>query len=94
MSRSKKHTSYCGDKKNKMDKKIANRKIRRSKETYPNKSYRKKSESYDICDFCEVGVSFDDYYSSVVNYWMNTDPSKVPCKKKCYQDWHKKYIRK
>lgn len=74
MSRSYKHTPRSGDKKSKYGKNFANRRIRRIKTIVPNhKSYRKYYESYNICDYEEVGLSFEEYckyrrqYNSILN---------------------------
>ena len=63
MSRSYKKTPYCSCKKNKFAKNQANRKIRRNKdELYQNREFRKVYDSWDICDYGEVGISFEEYW--------------------------------
>ena len=72
MSRSYKHTPYCGDKKNKFFKKYFNRKLRRNKlkNNYKYNSYKKDSCSWDICDYYWIETkNFDDYYRRQVEYW-------------------------
>jgi hypothetical protein len=69
MSRSYKKTPRAGDRKNKYFKKYFNRRLRRSPDSFRYKSYRKFSESWDVCDYEEVGTSFNEYYRQRVGSW-------------------------
>ena len=100
MSRSVKRTPRCGDKKNKYFKQYANRKLRRKdiqEESLQYKTYKKNFCSYDICDYEEVGLTFEQFYRYQVKQWHSWRkyynepyPSKEKKKKK-YLKW---YIRK
>ena len=64
MSRSYKHTSRCGDTKGKASKRVANHVVRRKKlcEDFPAfGGYRKLYESWNICDFESVNLSFEEF---------------------------------
>ena len=61
MSRSYKKTPYCGTKKHKSDKRIANRKVRSylkrqmiEDESFAPAAYKKVSESWNICDYYDI----------------------------------------
>jgi hypothetical protein len=74
MSHSYKKTPYCSCKKNKFAKNQANRKIRRNKdELYQNREFRKVYDSWDICDYGEVGISFEEYWRHIeaIKHQMN-----------------------
>ena len=62
MSRSFKHTPRCGDKKDKFYKNYANRRLRRKQliHNLQHKTYKKDTCSYDICDYEEVGLIFEE----------------------------------
>lgn len=99
MSRSYKKTPYCGLPKDKEYKRYANRRLRRKKLTsdLQHKSYRKDFCSWEICDYQEVGTSFEKYWSRVVKYWhqwyfrFNDD---FPNRDECYREWYSMYKRK
>jgi hypothetical protein len=99
MSRSYKKTPYCGLPKDKEDKRYANRRLRRKKLTsdLQHKSYRKDMCSWNICDYQEVGTSFEKYWSWVVRRWhqwcyrFNDD---FPNRDECYREWYSMYKRK
>lgn len=103
MSRSYKHTPYCGDKKNKFMKKYANKKLRKKKLTHDlqHKSYKKDLCSYDICDWYEIETkNFEEYYKSCVSRWHkwqsypwgNKEP--FPTREECWKEYQKWYVRK
>ena len=68
MSRSYKKVPYCGDKKGKDKKRVANRHVRRQLNRHPDMNvnygkYKKLYEQYDICDyywFC----TWEEYWES------------------------------
>ena len=65
MSRSYKHTPYCGLKKDKFFKNYANRKLRRRKLDHDlqHRSYKKDFCSWEICDYYEIETkNFEEYY--------------------------------
>ena len=98
MSRSYKKTPRCGDTKNKFIKKYANRVLRRQKLTsdLQHNSYKKNYCSYDICDYDEVGTSFETFWSRRVNSWHNWfhryEP--FPNREEAYKEWMRWYKRK
>ena len=103
MSRSYKHTPYCGDKKNKFFKTYFNRKLRRRKlyHNLQHKSYRKNSCSYDICDYYEIETkNFEEYYRSYIArwhgyqnyYWRKNDP--LPTREELWKRYKKYYLSK
>ena len=73
MSRSYKKTPYCGLPKDKQYKRYANRRLRRKKLTsdLQHKSYRKDMCSWNICDYKEIGTSFEKYWSRQLNFGIN-----------------------
>lgn len=78
MSRSYKKHLYCGERQNKEDKKIANRKFRRNKNydeeesfNYVGKNYRKTSESYEIRDYGWLADDFETYCRKRWERWEN-----------------------
>jgi len=103
MSRSYKHTPYCGLKKDKFYKKYANRKLRRKKldHDYQHGAYKKDTCSWDICDWYEIVTkNFEEYYKSCVQFWyenhtrwyMLNEP--FPTKEQCWKQYQEWYIRK
>ncbi len=100
MSRSYKHTPYCGDRKNKFMKRYANRIVRQKKllDIYPQYAgYKRTMESWDICDYKTVGETFEQYYAREVHWWkewgskyIEPFPDRSDCKKQ-YDKW---YLRK
>ena len=62
MSRSYKHTPYCGDKKTKWAKRQANKLVRSKMERWeideslPPAYYKKISESWNICDYYNIST--------------------------------------
>ena len=100
MSRSYKHIPYSGEKKDKFFKNYANRKIRRlpiDELSLSKKSYRKYFCSYDICDYKEVGTSFQNYWESLVKSWYLWKKDygyPFPDREKAYKNYLRWYIRK
>lgn len=100
MSRSYKHTPRCGERKDRAMKTYANRKLRRQKNDYflQHKSYKKNFCSYDICDYEEVGTTFEDYWKTCLRVWyiwhfrFPNDP--YPDRNEEYRRWLKWYKRK
>ena len=103
MSRSYKHTPYCGDTKDRKMKRYANKKLRRQKLThnYQHNSYKKETCSWDICDYYEIQTkNFNNYYQSCVARWyryqnlwyMRDEP--FPTREECWNEYQKWYIRK
>lgn len=99
MSRSYKKTPYCGLHKDKSMKRYANRKLRRKSLTsnLQYKSYRKDLCSYRICDYYDVGTTFENYWFQVKRRWYDCYAPygyPYPDKDKEYQYWMSHYIRK
>lgn len=98
MSRSYKHTPYCGDEKNKFFKRYANRKLRRNKlkHNLQYKSYRKNFPSWDICDYYSIYFGFEDYYKIHLRMWydFNRNPEDKPTREQCWKDFKKYYLNK
>ena len=100
MSRSYKHTPYCGDRKNKYMKRYANKCIRQSlknSDYLPSAAkYKKMFESWDICDYFWYGYSFESYYQKEIAKWYEWryryDP--FPSREECWKDYYKYYLRK
>ena len=102
MSRSFKKTPYCGDKKGKAKKRIANKKVRMFLKENPEvmtskKSFRKIYETYDICDFYDI-EDFPAYYSWQLKFYLQNvhrwPDMKKPNKKQLYKEWYKSYKMK
>ena len=98
MSRSYKKTPRAGDSKNKVEKKLANHRFRQNKLTRDLNygSYKKNHNSWNICDFEDVGTTFELYWSFVVSHWLRYDYSSKPYpnKDKVYKEWYLLYKRK
>jgi len=98
MSRSYKHTPRCGDTKDKFFKNYANRRLRRKKLThnFKYKSYKKDSCTYDICDYEDVGTTFEEYYRVRVKYWYawRYTYEDYPNEETEYQNYAKWFLRK
>ena len=100
MSRSYKHTPRAGEKKDKEMKRIANRKFRRQRnynETLHHKQYRKNFCCYDICDYEEIGTSFEEYWQFLMGQWYRWQQYydiPYPNKEQAKKDYFKYFIRK
>lgn len=100
MSRSYKRTPRCGDRKDKFLKNYANRRIRRLPIDEPplnNKAYRKAFCSWEICDYDEVGTSFEEYWERLVKYWnmwRGKFGEPFPDRDEAYKEYCRWYLRK
>ena len=101
MSRSYKHTPRCGDQKGAHAKRLANRKVRRKKlsEDIPQYSgFKKLYERWNICDYEEVGVSYEAYCSQRYRSWFSwqrwyrSEPFPDLCDLR--KEYEKYYVRK
>ena len=100
MSRSYKRTPYVGLAKDKFFKNYANRKLRRlppDELPLQHSSYKKNFSSYDICDYKEIGISFQHYWESLVESWHNWRKNygyPYPDYDKAYKEYYRWYKRK
>lgn len=103
MSRSYKHTPYCGLTKDKFYKKYANKRLRRKKlaHDFQHKSYRKDFCSYDICDYyCIETKNFEEYYRRQVDAWHElqryswSKKYPFPTRDEVWKEYCKMYRRK
>ena len=100
MSRSYKKTPRSGEKKDKFFKKYANHRLRQRPIDDPDLkhgTYKKYSCSWNICDYETVGVSFEEYWRSVVrrwNQWKSYHPIPFPSKDEAYREWYRWFKRK
>lgn len=97
MSRSYKKTPRSGDRKSKFHKRLFNRRIRKSPQNFKYNSYKKHSCSWDICDYEEIGTSFNQYWQQVLNSWYRFDKDcgvPYPDKDRAYLDYLKWFKRK
>lgn len=105
MSRSYKHTPYSGERQNKEDKQIANRKIRRQKIDYDDenyeisqhKHYKKKNNSYDIRDWGFPCVTFEEFKQLRLSGWERYSKDKGiprPTEEELAKEYDKFYRRK
>ena len=93
MSRSYKHTPYCGDTKGKDKKRVANKKVRRFLKENPDftstskKFFKKIYETYDICDY---------YFTTGWEKFKKIESELFPKEdlKKIYRYWITHYKRK
>ena len=105
MSRSYKKTPYCGDKKGKAKKRIANHRVRQSLKrdlelVVQKGQYKRLFETWDICDYYSI-QSWESYWRSSVNvyYWIKerfpeSTKNKFPDKKEEYRKWKRYYKNK
>lgn len=104
MSRSYKKTPWCGDKKGKSKKRIANHTVRQYLKnhmdlTLPPNGYKKLYESWEICDFCCI-VTWEEHWKSAwERYYWNCSmfpnaEHKEPNKEEEYIQWRKYYYYK
>ena len=96
MSRSYKKTPRCGDKKDRKSKRLANKRFRRKQLTHSlqHNSYRKDYCTWNICDFEEVGTTFEQYWLSVVKSSLRWGRPPCPNREEAYQEWYRWYKRK
>ena len=97
MSRSYKHTPRCGDTKNKFFKKYANRRVRRlpiDEHLLNNKSYKKVTCSWNICDYETVGTSFEQHWRDLIKRWQGKYDLPYPDRDEAYQEYCRWFLRK
>ena len=107
MSRSYKHTPYCGMQKDKFYKKYFNRKVRRNKdydedaEVLQYNQYKKKTDTWAICDYDEIGMTnFQKYYERqlyLYEVYKRQFPhynEPRPTRKQCWKEYKLTYFRK
>jgi len=103
MSRSYKHTPYCGEQKDRYMKRYANRKLRRKKLDHDLQynSYKKDFCSWNICDYYNIETdNFEKYYESCIDKWYRWQgyawykDKPFPSREECWKEYHKWYIRK
>lgn len=104
MSRSYKKTAYCGDRKTKSNKRLANRAVRnyfkRNPEIVMNyREFKKIFDSYDICDYYWLAPDFEVWAQAQLDrwyFWYENGLTKKPCptKKELYNRYMKYYKRK
>ena len=98
MSRSYKKTPRSGDRKDKFFKKYANRKVRRDKmeSGLRHNSYKKKFCHYDICDYEDVGTTFEQFWRQRIHSWhrWGYKYNPYPNREEAYKDYCRWYIRK
>ena len=85
MSRSYKHTPYCGDRKNKFMKRYANKRVRQ----------RLKNSDY-LPTAAEYKKKFESYYQKEVTYWYKWRHRyyPFPSREECWKDYIKYYLMK
>ena len=98
MSRSYKYTPRAGDKKDKFFKKYSNRRLRKLplEETYSHKTYKKANQSWNICDYESVGITFEEFWKERVGFWYRWryQYEPFPDKKQAYKDYCRWFLRK
>lgn len=101
MSRSYKKTPYCGDRKGKSKKRIANHKVRNWLKQNPDvllkrNAYKKVYERWDICDYYTIST-WEEYWASTIRIWLKWEQCRgypYPNKKEEYRKWYKWYKMK
>ena len=104
MSRSYKKTPWCGDRKGKDKKRIANHIVRQYLKNHMDLNlkpgdYKKLYETWDICDYGWTST-WEQYWASEWRsyHWMCSmfphRDNKEPNKEECYRRWLKFYHRK
>ena len=98
MSRSFKKTPRCGQTKDKFFKKYANRKFRRHKlnTDLKHNSYKKNFCYYNICDYEDVGTTFEQYWLSCIRCWhrWGYHSNPYPVREEAYKEYCRWYKRK
>lgn len=99
MSRSYKHTPWCGDIKGPNKKKYASHRVRSKIKNWDylpqGNEYKRLYESWDICDFgCRT--TWNEHWHNIIRLWhmwgYKFEP--YPDKKKEYWNWYKYHKRK
>lgn len=100
MSRSYKKTPYCGDKKGKDKKRLANHAVRQKLKTQEignNNCYKKLYDSYDICDYYFL-MSFEEFWKMELEtyfYFLKHSIKRdFPNKQEAYKKWKKSFKNK
>ena len=99
MSRSYKKVPYCGDKKGKDKKRIANHAVRNYlkdlDKTLSRGSFKKIFCSYDICDYGWL-QSWEEYWEDLTKSYQQHPEwyKQPPNKKKEYRFWYKHHKMK
>lgn len=98
MSRSYKKIPYCGDKKGKRKKQIANSKVRTLLKNTNNillkNNYKKVYDSYNICDYGWI-TSWEEYWNNKLDYYKQyPNLFDKPDYKKEYRKWYRYYKMK
>ena len=97
MSRSYKHTPYCGGR-NKFSKKQANRRVRRNKMdlSLSKSGYKKVYCSWEIRDYWDGFISADEYYAIQIKWWHDWRYryKSYPDYNETKNEYMKYYIRK
>ena len=100
MSRSYKRTPRSGQQKDKFFKNYANRRLRRlptDEHPYNNCTYKKVSCSWNICDYEDVGTSFEQYWERLVkswHQWRTYNNIPLPSREQAYEEYCRWYKRK
>ena len=99
MSRSYKHTPSSRSIKHKTLKRYSNHIVRRlpiDELPLKGKMYKKVYNSYEICDYQTVGISFEQYWDSLVKSWHKWGKYGVPYpdREKAYKDYCRWFLRK
>ena len=101
MSRSYKKHAYCGDKKDKELKRLANHRVRQylkrnSEVSLKPSQFKHLFESWEICDYETVGETFEQHWKFVVSSWhrwrYRYEP--FPDREEEYRKWYKWYKAK
>lgn len=96
MSRSYRHTPRWGDRKSKIAKRWANRRVRRltQEDILPRHAgYRKYFCSWIICDCQIIGVPFERFYRREVRLCRKLQ-KLLPSREEARKQYEKRYLRK
>lgn len=99
MSRSYKKSSYCGDKKGKYKKRVANHTVRNYlkdiNKILSKGGFKKVFCSYDICDYWWL-QSWEEYWEDCLRGYKEHPEwyKQPPNKKEEYRSWYKSYKMK
>ena len=99
MSRSYKKASYCGDKKGKNKKRVANHTVRNYlkdiNKVLSKGGFKKVFCSYDICDYWWL-QSWEEYWEDCLRGYKEHPEwyKQPPNKKEEYRSWYKNYKMK
>ena len=102
MSRSYKKTPWCGDRKGKDKKRMANKVVRMWLKDHPDvalkgRQYKNLYEKWDICDYGWI-TTWEEYWQQTMDLhieWLRRGwPDKEPDKKEVYRKWLRYYRNK